>query len=58
MNPILHSLDRLIRMHGEATGNFLEYWVIPLGAWLLGWCAGRKKTKRYHTFVLMIRPRA
>jgi hypothetical protein len=58
MNPILYFLDWLIRAHGEALTSLFVYVDIPYFAWLLGWRAGRKKTKQSHTFVLMIQPPA
>jgi hypothetical protein len=58
MNPILHFLDWLIRVHGQALCNLFVYVGVPVIAWLLGRRAGRKKVKQSRTFVLMIRPPA
>ena len=56
MNPIFQFLDWLIRAHGVALSNLFVYIGIPYIAWLLGRRAGRKKTKRGNTFILVVRP--
>jgi hypothetical protein len=56
MNPIFQFLDWLIRAHGQALSNLFVYVGIPYIAWLLGRRAGRRKTKKSNTFVLVVRP--
>jgi hypothetical protein len=58
MNPVLQFLDWLIRDHGNFLTKLFLYVGLPLIAWLLGRRSGRKKTKRSHTFVLVIQPPA
>jgi hypothetical protein len=58
MNPVLQFFDWLIREHGNFLTKLFLYVGLPLTAWFLGRRSGRKKTKRSHTFVLVIRPPA
>lgn len=54
--PVFQFLDRMIHEHGDILYMLLVYIAVPIVAWLLGRRAGRKKIKRGHTFVLVVRP--
>ncbi len=57
--PVFHFLDRMIHEHGGDIPYVLfVYIAVPVVAWLLGRRSGRKKVKRGHTFVLVVRPPA
>lgn len=58
MTSILHFLDWLIRQHGDFVSALFVYVGLPLIAWFLGRRSARKKSKRSHTFVLVVRPPA
>ena len=55
---VFRFLDAMIREHSNLILTLLVYVGLPLAAWLLGRRAGRKKVKRGHTFVLVVRPPA
>lgn len=56
--PVFQFLDKLIHEHGDTLSVLFVYVAVPLAAWILGRRAGRKKVKRGHTFVLVVRPPA
>jgi hypothetical protein len=56
--PVFRFLDTLIHEHGDSLYLLFVYIAVPLVAWLLGRHSGRKKVKRGHTFVLVVRPPA
>lgn len=58
LEPVFRFLDRQIHENGDALYMLLVYIAVPLVAWLLGRRAGRKRIKRGHTFVLVVRPPA
>jgi hypothetical protein len=56
MNPIFRFIDWMLRERGAFVFGLFVYVAVPLAAWFFGRRAGRKKTKRNHTFILVIRP--
>lgn len=58
LEPVFHFLERMIHEHGDILYMLFVYFAIPFIAWLLGRRSGRKKVKRGHTFVLVVRPPA
>jgi hypothetical protein len=55
---VFHFLDRMIHEHSGLLYMLFVYIAIPLAAWYFGRRSARKKVKRGHTFVLVIRPPA
>jgi hypothetical protein len=56
--PVFHFIGSIIREHGDVFLTLFVYVGLPLIAWFLGRRAGRKRVKRGHTFVLVVRPPA
>jgi hypothetical protein len=56
--PVFRFLDWLIREHGDFLSSLFVYVGLPLIAWFLGRRSARRKPKRGHTFVLVVRPPA